>query len=383
MGALDTIGQIAGGLNYGIGNGMDLAERYNSIQDKNKERTKRDAFEQEAMKLVQYPAYKDDPIGLSGGLADAALKVGDWDGYDKWTQAANSARNLKVQKLGMSAFAKARINPEAAIGDINEMFKAFGNNNNIGVQRTPTGMRLNFNVDGQNYTTDYAAADHDKFEHDILSMMEGYVMKPDDLGKLEVERGKADAYKSNLQSEMAARDAELPSKIAENKAQATSALAQAAAANERIADSQARRPLELANLKTQGEYTQKLTENVGVTPKAAPKTSAQIIDDLVASSSNELGLDDTGLGTDKMFLGGVAKDLRDANPELGEEGAAYTAYSMTQLNPQQISQLAQMNVEDAKAKGVIAMPNGTVVPYSDALVAKIGQIIAKAGAGAE
>lgn len=380
MGVLDAIGEFGQGFSQGAGQGLDLYQRFQDVKTKGEERQRKKAFEQRAIALAQDPKFKNDPIGLSSGLADAALDVGDFEGYDKWTQAANSARDLKVQKLGMSAFAKARVNPEAALSDMNEMFKTFGNNNSITSQRTPNGMRLNFNVDGQSYSTDYAAGDTDKFEHDIMSLMEGYVMKPSEVGQLEVNRSRADVERRGTESEIARREALLPTEIAENRATTQSALASAAAANQRAETERVTRPFAIDAAKQDIAYKSALTETA-LNPRTAtpaPPSAEKLIDDL-AATNNELGLGG-GLGSDKLFLGGLASELQRADPNIGEGGSAYTAYALTQMPATQLAQLASMNTEDAAKAGVIKMPDGTSIPYSPGIVRALAKIISSATA---
>lgn len=376
MGVLDAIGEFGTGFTQGATQGLDLYSRFQEVQDKGKERQRKQALEQRAIQLAQDPKYRDDPIALSQAFADTALDLGDLDNYDKFTKAAQSARDLKVQKLGMSAFAKAKINPEAAISDINELFKVYGNNNSVKLQRTPQGLRVNMLIDGQNYATDYTNDNMDQFHHDLLSQIESYVMKPDDLGKLEVERTRGKAYTDRLAAETERERTLLPAELQLRGAQTQSALASAANASESAATERAMRGPRLAGAEADLKYKGALTE-AAINPRSpAPVETAEGTIDKLAGKADELGLGDTNpLATDQLFLGGLAEELRRVDPSMGETRSAYTAYGLTQLPPNQLISLAQTDLEAAKKSGVIPLPDGSTIPYSPQIVRALSKVV--------
>jgi hypothetical protein len=364
MGLLESLGQFSQGATQGFGQGMDLADRYQQMQARQSARAKQKGFEDKAIQIAQDPNLRNDPIGISSALANAALDQGIPELYDKFTQASNSARKMKLEDLGHRMFAVSKVDPKAAVGLLNEMYKVYGNNNSVDFQPTPNGNRLIMDVDGKRYTKDYTQEEADRMDHDLLRMSAAYVMDPKDLGQLELEEKKTTGYLANLKSETEARNQLLPYQIASQQGGAASAFAQAQNVRADTAREAAMAPLQQEQAQAQTEmYKRQGVKSAGeILGGSMPDKSPESLDPDIP----------TPLSADKPFMTTFADALQSAGTS-PEEGAIL-AQSITNMSDNQLREVASMRV-DPKTATSLTLRDGTTIPFNQLVQQKIAQLV--------
>lgn len=375
MGALDVIASGLEGVSQGFGQGMDLYDRFQNIQDKTEARNKRKSIENAVIKMHEDGTVDKDPIAFSNNVANLFLEHGDTEGYSKWSNAAASARNLKAQRSALNAFAKAQLNPEAAIADLNDMYKTYGNNNSITSQRTPNGLRVTMNIDGNVTTTDYDPSNMDRFHHDVLGLAEAYAMPPEDFAKVQIERSKAESAERDRIADNARQDKLLPLQMQAYGAQARASDASAMASSERAATERQGRRSTLDALAADARYKQWQAEHPNEPRPETPMTGEAVLSSVVPKV-DELSDETPGLTSDKAFIGGIMNDLR--NNGMKDSDAAYTA---TEIAALPMDQIRGINAAEGRRTGSIQI-NGRTIPYTptiEAALVRVGKAAADAG----
>lgn len=383
-GVLQAIGEFGQGFGQGAGQGMDLYQRFQNIKDEGSKRRKQEELENAVIDMHKSGKYEKDPIGFANSVADLYLNQGDLDGYQKWNDAATSARDLKTQQLGLQMFTVAQVNPQAAVPLINEIFKTYGNSNSVDLQQSPTGARLVMNINGQTVTKDYAPDQMDELNHQFLQLAEPYAMKPYEAGQLGVARATQEAQQSYNEGRLANDTRQTDSTIATNKAQATSALAQAASAGatadwtrERAQSERETRPLDMASKQADIDYKTKLTETAGVTPAPydplgdmidsstpAPKAAGDSLD--MSSSAIPAPIEDRGF---QRQLGQTLKEMG-----MNDGQAFNTVSEIVRLTPEQTAAKGMIKVDPATGKATVTLPSGQVVAATPAIVSAIKRV---------
>jgi hypothetical protein len=395
MSALEGIAQFGTGAIQGFGTGMDLYERYAQGKEKSDARKQKKAIEEKTIDLMKSGQYKDDPVGFSKEIANFHLDAGDTDGWQQWDQYHRQVRNAYIEELGKPLFAAAQSkNPEAAVPYLNKMYKAYGNDQSVDIQRTPSGARMVRTVGGKPMATDYSNEDMDRLSHDILAEAEGYVFSPKDYAETQREGMKATAYASNLQNEQDIRNAKLPGELGQTAAQTQSALAaagnysaqsrradaafplqqqalqseidqrQATATHQQNEDARAAEmfPIDKATKEKAGAYQDALTQNALQGQPPTRQSSEQIIHEGAPKPDPMADVQDPR--SDELFLGGIANDLKKADPTMDDKTAAYNAAELAGLSADEIKNL---DTQEAVRTGQLKLPNGKIIPYSGSL----------------
>jgi len=394
MSVLQAIGEFGQGFGQGAGQGMDLYQRFQNIQDEGKKRKRQGDIENAVIDMHKSGKADKDPIGFASSVAELYRSQGDLDGYQKWVDAANSARDLKMQKLGVDTFAVAQVNPAAAVPLINDMFKTYGNNNSIDLQQSPTGSRLVMNIGGKTVTKDYSPEQKDELAHQLLMMAEPYAMKPADVGQLQVARATQEAQQTRLESQTAREQALLPWEIKENQAQTSSALASAGASQSaaaynrsRTATEDATRPVQIAQAGANLDLTRRKIETEGRTPEPYDPLGEAFDKSTPAPTAG----DDLGMGgamtppvEDRGFQRALGQQLKEQG--MNDAEAFSTVSEIVRLTPDQTAAPGMVKVDPATGRAMVTLPSGQTVPATPAIVSaikRVGAAAAAAGAGAE
>lgn len=396
MSVLQAIGEFGQGFSQGTGQGLDLYQRFQEIRDQGKKRQKQSDIENAVIDMHKSGKADKDPIGFANSVAELYRGQGDLDGYQKWTDAANSARDLKMQKLGVDAFAAAQVNPAAAVPLVNEMFKTYGNNNSIDLQQSPTGSRLVMNIGGKAVTKDYTPEQADELAFQLLQMVEPYAMKPEQAGQLRVARATQEAQQKYQEGRLANEKELIPSQIGENVAQAQSALASAAASGasaeynrSRTATEEATRQGQIDTVAANLDLIRRKTETEGRTPEPYDPLGAAVDASTPApkAGGDELGMEGPTMTPpveDRGFQRQLGIQLKSAG--LNDQEAFAATSEIVRLTPEQIATVGKISTDPATGKGVFTLPSGQKIQATPAIAAavmRVGAAAKAAGVGVE
>lgn len=261
MSALETIGQVAGGLQQagaGMQAGMSLYSQYDDMQAKARESQSKREIEAQIGQMSQNGEL-NDPIEAPKALAKLYMDHGLSDIAAQYQQHADASLKAAGDKRLMSAASMAKLDPFGAAAQLNEHAKLMQTGEQFIPIRTPKGIQISYKGPGGETVKEYASGE--EFHADVLEYAMPY-LDPGGLGEVEKTRSEVDKNKAMSENYRASALAEaelLPGKKAELAASAAASGAAAGANRERAITERESRPAVVDELQSRAEKNRELS----------------------------------------------------------------------------------------------------------------------------
>jgi hypothetical protein len=224
MSVLEDIGAFSQGFTGGVQQGMDIYQRYQTMQDEGEKRARTKRVETRVKDLMDSGGFDDQASGLDS-VAGFWIDEGDIDSAVKYQQAARQIRQADVSRDVLTAFSLGQRDPVSGFEHLNKANEKAKNGITYKVTPTGTGWQLDTSVNGKVSSEIYNSKD--ELEHAFLQQAEPMAFADlGDFGKFQQSQADAALATAKTRGELAKAPLEQAKLAAEtNKATAEAGVA--------------------------------------------------------------------------------------------------------------------------------------------------------------